>query len=68
MRDDRDAMKRRTVSSRMRAVYVQYTGFRLVKMPIIYYLYLPVVFIKSLILAFMPRKFYQIIHKIRWGK
>ena len=68
MRDDRDAMKRRTVSSRMRAVYVQYTGFRLVKIPIIYYLYLPVVFIKSLILAFMPRKFYQIIHKIRWGK
>ena len=65
MRDDRDAMQRRTFESRMRAVYVQYTGFRMVKMPLVYYLYLPFEFMKSLMLAVMPKKIYQIIHKIR---
>ena len=65
MRDDRDAMQRRTFESRMRAVYVQYTGFRMVKMPLVCYLYLPFEFMKSLMLAVMPKKIYQIIHKIR---
>ena len=65
MRDDRNAFKRRTPSSRMRAVYVQYSGFRLVQMPLKYYPYLIIEFLKSLILVCMPEKLYIYLHKKR---
>ena len=65
MRDDRNAYSRRSKSARMRAVYVQYTGFRMVKMPIKYYPFLGVEFIKSLMIIIMPEKLYMIIHKKR---
>lgn len=63
MRDDRNAYDRRTRSSRMRAVYVQYTGFRMIKMPIKYYPYLFVEFIRSLAIVLMPEKIYMRLHK-----
>ena len=65
MRDDRNAYSRRSKSARVRAVYVQYTGFRMVKMPIKYYPFLGFEFIKSLILIVMPEKLYMIMHKKR---
>lgn len=65
MRDDRDAKKRRTIGARLRAVYVQYTGFRLVKMPLYCYLYLPLEFTKNVLIICMPDIVYQKIHKWR---
>lgn len=62
MRDDRNAYKRRTISSRMRAVYVQFSGFNMVNMPKRYYTYLLVEFLKDLMLVFMPEKVYQWLH------
>lgn len=65
MRDDWNAYNRRSKSSRMRAVYVQYIGFRMVKMPTKYYPFLILEFIKSLLIAVMPEKLYMKIHKRR---
>lgn len=63
MRDDRNAYSRRTISSRMRAVYVQYVGFRMIHMPIRYYPYLAVELLKSVLIVLMPEKLYMWIHK-----
>lgn len=65
MRDDRSAAKRRTKSSRLRAVYVQYTGFKLVKMPIRYYPYLAVELVKQIILILLPINVYSYLHRKR---
>lgn len=63
MRDDRNAYHRRTASSRMRAVYVQYSGFRMIHMPVKYYPYLAVEFLKSLIIILVPESIYSFLHK-----
>lgn len=65
MRDDHAAYKRRTFSSRMRAVYVQWRGFRMVKMPLRYYPWLLVSFLKTLALALMPKWLYTKLHQAR---
>lgn len=62
MRDDHAAFTRRTFSSRMRAVYVQWRGFRMVRMPLRYYPYLVISFLKSLALALMPKWLYTRLH------
>ena len=63
MRDDRNAYHRRTPSSRMRGVYVQWDGFRMIKMPFKYYPYLLVELLKDLIIVLLPEKIYLILHK-----
>lgn len=63
MRDDRNAYQRRSASTRMRAIYVQYTGFRMIHMPLRYYPYLIIELFKSLAIVLMPEKVYMIIHK-----
>lgn len=68
MRDDRSACGRRSKSARLRAVYVQYTGFRMVKMPLKYYPFLGIEFIKSLMLMIMPGELYMVMHKKKQGK
>lgn len=65
MRDDRNATVRRNFASRLRAVYVQYTGFRIVHMPYKYYLYLPIEFVKNFLLAILPIKLYELLHKTK---
>lgn len=65
MRDDRNAYHRRTTSSRMRAIYVQYSGFRMIHMPIKYYPYLIIEFIKSMVLILIPEKVYRWLHKYK---
>ena len=65
MRDDRNAMNRRTFSSRMRAVYVQWIGFRLVKMPARYYVFLLFMLIKGIVLGFLPSSVYTFLHKMK---
>ncbi len=69
MRDDRNALKRRTMSSRLRAVYVQYSGFRMIHMPIKYYPYLIFEFGKSIMIGLVPEGLYNYFHKKRrWQK
>lgn len=63
MRDDRNALARRTFESRMRAVYVQWTGFRMIHMPLRYYPYLVFEFVKSFLMAIMPQKLYMKLHR-----
>ena len=63
MRDDRNAYKRRTFFSRMRAIYVQWIGFRMIKMPIIYYLFLIVELIKGIFVSVIPEQIYMMLHR-----
>lgn len=63
MRDDRNAAARRTTESRLRAVYVQWAGFRMIHMPLKYYPYLGVELIKSIAIALMPEKIYSKLHR-----
>lgn len=63
MRDDRNAYRRRTFSSRLRAAYVMYVGFKLVNMPKHYYYAIAVTFIKNLMIAAMPFWLYQKLRK-----
>lgn len=62
MRDDRDAFTRRTPISRLRAVYVQWSGFKMVKMKRRYYPFLLVEFLKSILIIIMPEKMYMYLH------
>lgn len=64
MRDDRNAISRRTFSSRMRGIYVQYIGFKMVNMPIKYYPILLVKFFKLLFIGLMPKSLYTRFHKL----
>lgn len=63
MRDDRNAFRRRTFSSRMRAVYVDYVGFRLVKIPFYCYPALLYVFFKHFVAAVIPFWLYKKLRK-----
>ena len=63
MRDDWNAYRRRSKSARLRAIYVHYIGFRMIKMPLKYYPFLGIELIKSLILIIMPGKLYMLMHK-----
>lgn len=63
MRDDRNAYHRRTPSARIRGVYVQWTGFRLIKMPLKYYPYLILELLKDLAIILMPERLYTMLHK-----
>ncbi len=65
MRDDRNAYRRRTPSSRLRAVYVQWKGFQMVKMPWYAYCYLIVELLKNVSIILMPEWAYSLIHKKR---
>ena len=66
MRNDHEAYKRRTFSSRIRGVYVQYLGFRLVKIPLKYYYVLPLKILKDLTIALMPEKLYTYFYKKKY--
>lgn len=67
MRDDRNAFKRRTFESRLRAVYVQWTGFNMYYMDIKYYPYLVVEFAKSVVVGLLPERMYMSLHRKRQG-
>lgn len=65
MRDDRNAFSRRTLKSRMNAVYVKYVGFKMLNMPWYAYISISKTFLNSLILGLMPEKTYK---RLRRGK
>ena len=67
MRDDRDAQKRRTISTRLRAVYVQWQGFDIVKMKWYWYPFLLRDLLKGIILSVMPSRMYSVLHRKKLG-
>ncbi len=68
MRDDHAAFKRRTFKLRMRAVYVQRTGFKLIKMPLRYYYVLVILFFKCVIVGLMPKSLYKMLRRKKLSK
>lgn len=67
MRDDQNAKSRRTLKSRMNAVYVSYTGFKMVKMPWYNYIYIVWILIENIILGIIPTWLYMFLHKTKKG-
>ncbi len=63
MRDDQNAFKRRTLSSRLNAVYVKYVGFKMLRMPWYMYLFILKTLVKNVILGIMPEKLYMYLHR-----
>lgn len=64
MRDDRDAMKRRTLKNRMNEARVKYIGFKMLNLPKIQYIYI----LKPIILGLLPMYIYEFFHRKRKGK
>lgn len=65
MRDDRNAFRRRTLKSRMNAIYVKYVGFKMLKMPFYMYIYIVRTLVISVTLGLMPENLYN---KLRRGR
>lgn len=65
MRDERNAFKRRSLKTRMNAVYVVYDGINRLKLPKRYYFYVIKEFFMALIKGLMPFKLYMIFHKMK---
>lgn len=61
MRDNKDALKRRTFRSRINEMYVMIIGYKMLKIPFFYY---PLV-LKPFIIAFIPNFIYNYFHKKR---
>lgn len=62
MRDDHNAYKRRSLKSRINAIYVTYIGFRMVKMPWYKYIYIFKILIFNILLAIIPETLYKHLH------
>ena len=63
MRDDHNAISRRDAKTRMRGVYVLYTGYKIVNMPKKYYFHLIKVFCRNVLIVFLPKSVYKIFHR-----
>lgn len=68
VRDDRNAIGRRTFKARMNGIYVTWVGFRMVKMPWYNYIYALRTTISEFLKAIMPRTLYKILHKIQYRR
>lgn len=60
-RDDRDAYKRRNYRNRINEARVKFIGFRMLNIPIRYYIYI----LRPLLIGLLPMKIYDILHKNR---
>lgn len=63
MRDDRDAYHRRDPKSRLRSIYVQMNGFKIINMKKIYYPFLLIDLMKSVMVLLMPYFIYDFFHR-----
>ncbi len=68
MRDDRNAVNRRTFSSRMHGIYVTWVGFKMVKMPWYKYIYAIKTTIMEFLKGIMPKFIYKLLHKYKQRK
>lgn len=68
MRDDRNAIARRTFSARMNWIYVNWVGFKLVKMPWYRYIYALKITMSEIVKAILPKSIYKALHKRKQRK
>lgn len=59
MRDDRNAMKRRTWKSRLNEMFVRSQGYRMLKLPLYYQIYA----LRPILVGFLPQCVYKFLHK-----
>lgn len=65
MRDDRNALHRRTVQSRLNGIYATFVGFHMVHLPIWMYIYAIKNAVVEILKLIIPEKLYEILHKRR---
>ena len=65
MRDDRNALHRRTPQARINGIYATFLGFRMVHIPKWMYIYAIKNAIVEVIKIIIPDKFYEFLHKKR---
>ena len=65
MRDDRNALHRRTPSARINGIYATFLGFKMLKLPSWMYIYAIKNAVVELIKIMMPDKVYEVLHKRR---
>lgn len=65
MRDDRNALHRRTVSARMNGIYATFVGFKMVKLPIWMYTYAVKNAVVEMVKIIIPDWLYDYLHKKR---
>ena len=65
MRDDRNALHRRTPTARMNGIYATFLGFKMLRLPAWMYIYAIKNAVVELIKIVMPDKVYEVLHKRR---
>lgn len=65
MRDDRNALHRRTASARLNGIYATFVGFKMVKLPWWMYIYAVKNAVVEVIKLILPDKLYDYLHKKR---
>lgn len=59
MRDDINAIKRRTLKNRINETYVKYIGFKMLKLPFYYQVYA----LRPILVGLIPKRIYCYLHK-----
>lgn len=67
MRDDRSAYNRRTMKARMRAPYVKYLGFKMLKMPWYDYYFVVESYIMNFVKGLTPKFIYDMYHRKKFN-
>ena len=67
MRDDRNALHRRTVSARLNGIYATFIGYKMVHLPAWMYIYAVKNAVSELIKILVPDCLYKYLHKKRLG-
>lgn len=65
MRDDRNALHRRTVSARMNGIYATFLGFKMLRLPVWMYVYAMKNAVIEMAKIIIPDGLYEILHKWR---
>lgn len=68
MRDDKNALHRRTMRARMNGIYATFVGFNMVKLPKWMYIYAIRNVIIEMIKIVIPDKLYEVLHKYKLNK
>lgn len=65
MRDDRNALHRRTASARLNGIYATFVGFKMVKLPAWMYVYAVKNAVVEIVKLMIPDRLYEYLHKKR---
>ena len=68
MRDDRNALHRRTVQARLNGIYATFVGFKMVHIPKWMYIYAAKNAVVEIIKLIIPDKLYEMLHKRRLNR